>query len=46
MPAIKNRTTVYGHVCSDVVCANLKNLRTKDVSFENKKVKEMDGRSL
>ena len=45
MPVIKNRTTVYGYVC-DPVCANLKALRTKDVSFENKKVKEMGGRSL
>ncbi len=46
MPEIKNRTTVYGHVCSDVVCANLRELRIKKVPFENKKVKELDGRSL
>lgn len=46
MPDIKNRTTVYGRVCSDVVCANLIELRTKEVPFKNKKVKEMDGRGL
>lgn len=46
MPELKNRTTVFGKVCADVVGANLKQLRTKDVSFENKKVKEIDGRSL
>ena len=45
MPDIKNRTTVYGYVC-DPVCANLKALRTKDVSFENKEVKKMNGRGL
>lgn len=46
MPDIKNRITVYGRVCSNVVCANLIELRTKKVPFENEKVKEMNGRGL
>lgn len=46
MPDIKNRITFDGRVCRNVVCANLRELRTKEVPFKNKKVKEMDGRGL
>ena len=46
MPELKNRTTVLGKVCVNVICANLEPERTKDVPFKNQKVKEIDGRSL
>ena len=46
MPYIKNRTTVDRRVCRNVVCADLRELRIKEVPFENKKVKEMNGRGL
>ncbi len=45
MPIIKNRTTVCGRTCR-AIGANLPPETEKEVSFENKKVKEIDGRSL